>query len=34
LAVTAEGWRHDCIQFLPLKPAFEPITLEPKDAGI
>jgi SOS-response transcriptional repressor LexA len=30
--VTADGWRHDRIQLLPLNPAFEPITLEP--AGI
>ncbi len=33
LAVTADGWRHDRIQLLPLNPAFEPITLEPEDAG-
>jgi len=32
LAVTADGWRHDRIQLLPLNPAFEPITLEPEDA--
>jgi SOS-response transcriptional repressor LexA len=31
--VTADGWRHDRIQLLPLNPAFEPITLEPDDAG-
>jgi hypothetical protein len=31
--VTADGWRHDRIQLLPLNPAFEPITLEPEDAG-
>jgi SOS-response transcriptional repressor LexA len=31
--VTAEGWRHDRIQLLPLNPAFEPITLQPDDAG-
>jgi len=31
-AVTADGWRHDRIQLLPLNPAFEPITLEPEDA--
>jgi SOS-response transcriptional repressor LexA len=30
--VTADGWRHDRIQLLPLNPAFEPITLEPEDA--
>jgi hypothetical protein len=33
LAVTADGWRHDRIQLLPVNPAFEPITLEPADAG-
>jgi SOS-response transcriptional repressor LexA len=26
--VTADGWRHDRIQLLPVNPAFEPITLE------
>jgi len=31
--VTADGWRHDRIQLLPLNPAFEPITLEPEAAG-
>jgi SOS-response transcriptional repressor LexA len=31
--VTADGWRHDRIQLLPLNPAFKPITLEPEDAG-
>ena len=31
--VTADGWRHDGIQLLPLNPAFEPITLEPEDAA-
>jgi SOS-response transcriptional repressor LexA len=31
--VTADGWRHDRIQLLPVNPAFEPITLEPEDAG-
>jgi phage repressor protein C with HTH and peptisase S24 domain len=31
--VTANGWRHDCIQLLPLNPAFEPITLKQEDAG-
>jgi SOS-response transcriptional repressor LexA len=30
--VTADGWRHDRIQLLPLNPMFEPITLEPEDA--
>jgi SOS-response transcriptional repressor LexA len=29
--VTADGWRHDRIQLLPLNPAFGPITLEPED---
>jgi superfamily II DNA or RNA helicase/diadenosine tetraphosphate (Ap4A) HIT family hydrolase/HKD family nuclease/SOS-response transcriptional repressor LexA len=31
--VTADGWRHDSIQLLPLNPAFEPIGLEPEDAS-
>jgi SOS-response transcriptional repressor LexA len=31
--VTADGWRHDRIQLLPVNPEFEPITLEPEDAG-
>jgi SOS-response transcriptional repressor LexA len=31
--VTADGWRHDRIQLLPVNPAFEPIALEPEDAG-
>jgi phage repressor protein C with HTH and peptisase S24 domain len=31
--VTADGWRHSSIQLLPLNPLFEPITLEPEDAG-
>jgi SOS-response transcriptional repressor LexA len=31
--VTVDGWRHDRIQLLPLNPAFEPIALEPEDAG-
>jgi superfamily II DNA or RNA helicase/SOS-response transcriptional repressor LexA len=31
--VTADGWRHDSIQLLPLNPAFEPIGLEPEDAA-
>jgi SOS-response transcriptional repressor LexA len=30
--VTADGWRHDRIQLLPMNPAFEPITLEPEDS--
>jgi len=32
-AVTADGWRHDRIQLLPVNPAFKPITLEPEDAS-
>ncbi len=31
--VTADGWRHNRIQLVPLNPAFEPITLEPEDVG-
>jgi SOS-response transcriptional repressor LexA len=31
--VTADGWRHDRIQLLPVNPAFEPITLEPEEAS-
>ena len=31
--VTADGWRHDRIQLLPVNPAFEAIPLEPEDAG-
>ena len=31
--VTADGWRHDSIQLLPLNPAFGPISLEPEDAA-
>jgi SOS-response transcriptional repressor LexA len=31
--VTAHGWRHDRIQLLPLNPAFEPIEIEPEEAG-
>jgi SOS-response transcriptional repressor LexA len=31
--VTADGWRHSAIQLLPMNPAFEPITLDPDDAG-
>jgi len=31
--VTADGWRHDRIQLLPLNPTFEPIVLEPEDVG-
>jgi len=30
--VTAEGWRHDRIQLLPVNPAFELIEIEPGDA--
>jgi len=29
--VTADGWRHDRIQLLPVNPAFEPITLQPEN---
>jgi superfamily II DNA or RNA helicase/diadenosine tetraphosphate (Ap4A) HIT family hydrolase/HKD family nuclease/SOS-response transcriptional repressor LexA len=31
--VTAHGWRHARIQLLPLNPAFEPIEIEPEEAG-
>jgi SOS-response transcriptional repressor LexA len=31
--VTADGWRHDRIQLLPVNPAFEAIEIEPEDAG-
>jgi SOS-response transcriptional repressor LexA len=31
--VTADGWRHDRIQLLPLNPAYKPIEIEPEDAG-
>ena len=31
--VTADGWRHDRIQLLPLNSVFERITLEPEDVG-
>ena len=31
--VTADGWRHDRIQLLPLNSAFEPIEIEPENAG-
>jgi SOS-response transcriptional repressor LexA len=31
--VTADGWRHDRIQLLPLNPEFEPIEIEPEDAA-
>ena len=31
--VTADGWRHDRIQLLPVNPAFEPIEIEPEEAG-
>jgi SOS-response transcriptional repressor LexA len=30
---TDDGWRHASIQLRPLNPEFEPITLEPEDAG-
>jgi SOS-response transcriptional repressor LexA len=29
----AQDDQHDRVQLLPLNPAFEPITLEPEDAG-
>jgi superfamily II DNA or RNA helicase/diadenosine tetraphosphate (Ap4A) HIT family hydrolase/HKD family nuclease/SOS-response transcriptional repressor LexA len=31
--ITADGWRHDRIQLLPVNPTFEPIEIEPEDAG-
>ena len=31
--VTADGWRHERIQLLPVNPAFKPIGVEPEDAG-
>jgi len=31
--VTADGWRHDRIQLLPVNPSFEPIALEPENAA-
>jgi SOS-response transcriptional repressor LexA len=31
--VTADRWRHDRIQLLPMNPAFESIELEPEAAG-
>jgi superfamily II DNA or RNA helicase/diadenosine tetraphosphate (Ap4A) HIT family hydrolase/SOS-response transcriptional repressor LexA len=31
--VTADGWRHDRIQLLPVNPAFEPIEIEPGEVG-
>jgi SOS-response transcriptional repressor LexA len=31
--VTADGWRHEQIQLLPLNPAFEAIEIEPEAAG-
>ena len=31
--VTADGWRHDRIQLLPVNPAFELIAIEPEDAA-
>ena len=33
LAVTADGWRHERIQLLPVNPAFEPIEIEAEAAG-
>jgi SOS-response transcriptional repressor LexA len=30
--VSADGWRHDRIQLLPMNPVFEPIEIEPADA--
>ncbi|MFM7243650.1 MAG: S24 family peptidase, partial [Planctomycetaceae bacterium] len=30
--VTADGWRHDRIQLLPVNPAFEPIEIKPEEA--
>jgi len=30
--VTADGWRHDRIQLLPVNPTFEPIEIEPEEA--
>jgi SOS-response transcriptional repressor LexA len=30
---TADGWRQDRIQLLPVNPAFEPIEIEPEEAG-
>jgi phage repressor protein C with HTH and peptisase S24 domain len=29
--VTADGWRHDRIQLLPVNPAFKPIEIERED---
>jgi len=29
--VTADGWRHDRIQLLPVNPAFKPIEIKPED---
>jgi SOS-response transcriptional repressor LexA len=31
--ITADGWRHDRIQLLPVNPAFEPLEIEPEDTG-
>jgi superfamily II DNA or RNA helicase/diadenosine tetraphosphate (Ap4A) HIT family hydrolase/HKD family nuclease/SOS-response transcriptional repressor LexA len=31
--VTADGWRHDRIQLLPVNQEFAPIEIEPEDAG-
>ena len=30
--VTADGWRHERIQLLPVNPEFAPIEIEPEDA--
>jgi SOS-response transcriptional repressor LexA len=32
-SVTADGWRHERIQLLPVNPTFEPIEIKPPDAG-
>jgi SOS-response transcriptional repressor LexA len=32
-SVTAEGWRHDRVELLPLNRAFTPIELEPEDSA-
>jgi SOS-response transcriptional repressor LexA len=29
--VTADGWRHDRIQLLPVNPAFEPVEIEAEE---
>jgi SOS-response transcriptional repressor LexA len=31
--VSADGWRHDRIQLLPVNPAFELIEINPEDSG-